>query len=146
MEPLNSRINEIALAVAISAIVFLGGCSPMSKTYYDAAAGMNGSFEVTKSGLPVNWLLFTPETVENSDFDLIIDSSEYKDGKQSLKFLVRKCDAQGEWYSPGFCKEYEAVPGESYVISFWVKNNGCEFFIKIGGVSAFNGSVMSLVI
>lgn len=143
MITVKSRINEIVLA-AVLAIVFVG-CSRMSKTFYDPAAGMNGSFEVTQSGLPVNWLLFTPETVENSDFDLTIDTTQFKDGKQSLKFLVRKCEDHGEWNSPGFCKEYEAVPGESYKISFWVKNSESEFFAKIGGVSAFDGEYETIV-
>jgi len=145
MKTLNTRINEIVLVVTISAIVFLGGCSPMSEIIRDETAGMNGSFEVTKSGLPVNWILYTPKTVENSDFDLIVDSSEYKEGKQSLKFIVRKCIARGEWNSPGFCREYEAIPGDSYVISFWVKNEESEFLIKIGGVSAFDGKYETIV-
>ncbi|MBU4486293.1 MAG: carbohydrate binding domain-containing protein [Candidatus Delongbacteria bacterium] len=135
----------IVLISAVTVIVFLSGCKPMSETVYDETAGLNGSFEVTKSGLPVNWLIYTPKTVDNSDFDLILDMSEYKDGKQSLKFQVRGCTAGGGWNSPGFCKEYEAVPGASYVISFWVKNNESEFFVRVGGVSAFDGKYEKIV-
>lgn len=135
----------IVTKMTMLAIAMLFGCAPMSEVIRDEAAGMNGSFEITKSGLPVNWLLYTPKIVKNSDFDLIIDSSEYKDGIQSLKFLVREYAARGEWNSPRFCKEYEAVPGESYVISLWLKNNESEFYIKIGGVSAFDGKYETIV-
>ena len=86
MKTLNFKINEIVIALTISAIVFLCGCGQMSVIIRDDTAGINGSFEVTKSGLPVNWLLFTPKTIENSDFNIILYSTEHKDGKLSLKF------------------------------------------------------------
>ena len=145
MKKLNQAIHLAGFTAAILSLIIVGGCSPMSKTYYDATAGINGSFEVTKSGLPVNWLLYTTETVKNADFDLIIDTSEFKEGKQSLKLLVRECSATGGWHSPGFCKEYKAVPGDSYVVSFWVKNSRSKFFIQIGGVSAFDGKYETIV-
>lgn len=145
METPNPIIKRTVFVILICLSILFTGCKPMSETIYDKSAGLNGSFEVTQSGLPVNWLVFTPETVENSDFDLIIDTSEYKEGKQSLKFLVRECSAGGEWNSPGFCKEYEVSPGASYVVSFWVKNTGSNYFVKIGGVSAFDGSYETIV-
>jgi hypothetical protein len=117
----------------------------MSKQIRDKTAGMNGSFEISKSGLPVNWLVYTPETVPEGDFDIITDTTEYKDGKQSLKFLVRECSSVGGWWSPGFCNEYRALPGEIYRISFWIKNQGSEFLIKIGGISASRGEYDTIV-
>ena len=92
-----------------------GGCAlgaPMSETVVDKAAGMNGSFEVSKSGLPVNWLFYTKKTVPSGDFDILIDTKEFKDGKQSLKFAVRACSETGGRLSPGFCKEFKAKPGD----------------------------------
>lgn len=111
----------------------------MSELLVDKNVGMNGSFEYTKSGLPVNWILYTPFTVPEGDFEIIVDTTEFKDGKQSLKFLVRKCSANGGWHSPGFCNEYPAKSGETYRITFWVKNDGCQFAIGIGGISAGAG-------
>ncbi len=128
-----------------SSIVLLGGCNRFSETIQDKTAGMNGSFEVTESGLPVNWLIYTPETIPTGDYDLIIDTTEYKDGGQSLKFLVRECSSTGGWHSPGLCQEYKAIPGETYRVSFWVKNDGSEFVIKIGGVSAHKGQYDTIV-
>jgi len=123
----------------------LGGSTQMSEEIYDKTVGMNGSFEVTESGLPVNWLIYTPETIPTGDYELIIDTTDYKDGKQSLKFLVRECSPNGGWHSPGFCQEYEAIPGELYRVSFWVKNEGSEFCVVIGGVSTFDGNYETIV-
>jgi hypothetical protein len=132
-------IRFIILALSIITTVLLDGCTPFSESITDKSAGMNGSFEHTKNGLPVNWLLYTPKTVGTGDFDIIIDTTEFKDGKQSLKFLVRKCSAVGSWHSPGLDQEYDANPGETYNVSFWVKNIGSEFIVHISGVSAFKG-------
>ena len=126
-------------------MVPLCSCSQMSKQIRDKTAGMNGNFEITKSGLPVNWILYTPKTIPTGDYDLIIDTTEYKDGKQSLKFLVRECSPNGGWHSPGFCMQYKAEPGESYQVSFWVKNELSEFVAKIGGVSATKGQYDTIV-
>jgi hypothetical protein len=129
----------------IIAIILLGACSRFSESIRDKTAGINGSFEYTKSGLPVNWLIYTPKTVPTGDFELIIDATEHKEGKQSLKFLVRECSPFGDRLSPGFCQEYKAIPGESYKVSFWVKNDGCEFSVIIGGVSASEGQYDTVV-
>ena len=140
------RICITVLIIITIAVVLPHGCGmKMSEVVRDNTAGINGSFEVVKSGLPVNWLIYSPATIPSGDYDLVIDTTEYKDGKQSLKFLVRNCSATGGWYSPGICNEYEAVPGETYNISFWIMNDGCEFFIRIGGVSAFDGQYETIV-
>ncbi|OFX91936.1 MAG: hypothetical protein A2X05_03625 [Bacteroidetes bacterium GWE2_41_25] len=117
----------------------------MSEYITDENAGKNGSFEITKSGLPVNWILYTPKTIPTGDYDLIIDTTEYKDGKQSLKLLVRECSPDGGWHSPGFCMQYKAEPEESYHVSFWVKNELSEFIARIGGVSATKGRYDTIV-
>jgi len=145
MKTLISRIRNLSLILIIGATVPLCSCSQMSKQVRDKTAGMNGSFEVTKSGLPVNWLVYTPKTVPKGDFDIIIDTIEYKEGKKSLKFLVRECSSVGGWYSPGFCNEYKANPGEIFRISFWIKNHESEFLIKIGGVSVSKGAYDTIV-
>ncbi len=145
MKTLAFRNIQILLLISVMACVLQCGCSRMSQTIRDETAGMNGSFEIVKSGLPVNWLIYTPKTVPNADFDLIIDTTEFKDGRQSLHFSVRECLPDGGWYSPGFCKEFTAIPGESYKLSFWVKNNGCKFFARIGGVSAHGGKYRTVV-
>jgi len=138
-----SKISAVRLMLV--GLILLSGCTRMSEEIRDKTAGMNGSFEIAKSGLPVNWLVFTPKTVPTGDFDIIIDTTEYKDGEQSLQFLVQECSTAGEWHSPGFCNEYEANPGEIFSISFWIKNNGTDYQIRIGGVSATAGKYDTIV-
>jgi hypothetical protein len=120
-------IRRLNLMLGILTIILLVGCahgvsSRMSEYISGNTVGRNGSFEITKSGLPVNWILYTPKTIPTEDYDLIIDTTEYKDGRQSLKFPVIECSPNGGWHSPGFCMQYKAEPGESYLVSFWVKN------------------------
>lgn len=139
---MKKRINRIILiSICFQLIIFLNSCKEMSEHIEDDKAGINGSFEIVKSGLPVNWLLYSPKTVPNSDFDLIVDMNEAHSGKQSLMFLVRECQSTGGWHSPGFGGEWDANPGESYRISLWVKNTGTDYNIKIGSVTGFGGEL-----
>jgi len=69
----------------------------------------------------------------------MFDTVEFKEGKQSLKFLVHECSAEGGWLSPGITQEYPVNSGGSYRTSFWIKNEGCEYVVSVGGVDAFTG-------
>ena len=112
------------------------GCAKMSESIVDESAGLNGGFEQTRSGLPVNWLVYSPSTIPTGSYELIFDRAEFKEGEQSLRFLVHECSAAGGWHSPGIAREYPAMPGESYLISFWIKNEGCDYLVTAGGVAA----------
>jgi len=124
----------------------------MSET---VTTGYNGSFEVTKSGLPVSWSFYTPRTVPKGDFDIVMDKTDFKEGEQSLKFVVRKCEPTGGRLSPGFFNEFhtnlsppgpfDTLPGETYKISFWAKNAGSEFVFKARGVSAKEGDKGAII-
>lgn len=118
---------------------------PMSILIEDNTKGMNGDFEHTRDGMPVNWQLYTAQTVPAGDFDILADSSDYKEGKRSLKLVVRECDTTGGWHSPGMAKQIKAKPGEVYHISFWVKNQGTTFRVNIAGVSATKGQAETIV-
>ena len=75
---------------------------------------MNGGFEIVKESLPVNWYFYSPETVPEGDFDIIVDAANFKEGKKSVKFLVRKCTSVGGRYSPGLFNNFNAKPDETY--------------------------------
>lgn len=137
--------NSVVTALAVIAGGLLCGCNQMSESVLDESAGMNGGFEITRSGLPVNWVVYTPKVLPTGDYDLIIDTVEYRAGKQSLKFVVRQCSPDGGWHSPGFSSEYAATPGTIYTVGFWVKNDGAEFRAKIGGVTATQGRYDTIV-
>ena len=140
-----SRTARFVTLVALFTSNVLCGCNKFSESILDESAGMNGGFEITESGLPVNWFVYTPETIPTGEYDLIIDTVEYWSGQQSLKFVVRECSPRGGWHSPGFCQQYEATPGMTYTVGFWVKNDGAEFLAKIGGVSPSEGQYETIV-
>lgn len=140
-----SRSRRIPFIAIITFVALLSSCIKMNTIIRDDSTGLNGSFEIVKSGFPVNWLLYTPQTVPNSDFEIIIDTTQFHEGGQSLKFLVRECAATGGWLSPGFTNEYYSIPGQTYTVRFWVKNSGSKFSARIGGVSAFEGDYQDIV-
>jgi hypothetical protein len=115
------------------------GCQPLSEQVKDRSVGRNGGFEHTRDGLPVNWLVYTPSTVPTGDFDIILDRTDFKEGTQSLKFLVRECSPTGGWHSPGIGKEYPATPGATYRISFWIKSEESDWTVGFGGVAPKTG-------
>jgi hypothetical protein len=110
----------------------LSACHNMSEFVQDKQAGFNGSFEFTKFGVPANWYIYSPSTIPAGDYDLLIDTEAKIDGSQSLKFDVRQCSSDGGWHSPGIFKTIPARTGSRFKVSFWLKNNGCEFNVSIG--------------
>ena len=128
---MTKQVRGIFRACAVLAIITLLGCGPLSEQVKDKSAGMNGGFEQTESGLPVNWIVYTPETIPTGDYDLLFDQADFKEGTQSLKFLVREVGSTGGWHSPGITKQYPVTPGASYRISFWIKSQGSDWFVLI---------------
>lgn len=130
-------------------MLILVGCNQYSEKQTDTSAGLNGGFEISKNNLPVNWLMYTPNTVPNADFKIVLDKNIYKEGKQSLRFDVNKCSSFGGWKSPGFTNEFFEIgkyEGKGrYKLSFWIKNEGTEFKISAGGISAMKGNMITLI-
>lgn len=130
-------IGGSGLVEAMMLIVLLGSCVRMSESFKDQSAGINGGFEKVKDNLPVNWLVYTQNTVQQGDFDLVFDQVNPKEGKQSLHFVVRSCTSLGGWRSPGMTQEFPVKAGEEYQVSFWIKNKDTEFSVNITAVDAF---------
>ena len=129
-------IGGSGLVEAMMLIVLLGSCVRMSESFNDQRAGINGGFEKVKDNLPVNWLVYTQNTVQQGDFDLMFDQVNPKEGKQSLHFVVRSCTSLGGWRSPGMTQEFPVKAGEEYQVSFWIKNKDTEFSVNITAVDA----------
>lgn len=130
-------------------VLILSGCNQMSEKETDSSAGLNGGFEISKNGLPVNWLMYTNNTVPEADFTIELDKDVFIEGKQSLKFDVKKCSTTGGSHSPGFINEFLDIgkyQGEGiYKLSFWIKNHGTTFRVTAGGVSAMEGEIKTLI-
>lgn len=125
---MNFKLSGFSVCI----LLILSGCSPGSQMVQDDNRKMNGGFEIVKENLPVNWYFYSPETVAEGDFDIIVDTVHFKEGKQSLKFLVRKCSSIGGRLSPGFFGSFITQPDETYTISFWMMNKGCNVLIRVG--------------
>ena len=126
-------------------IILLIGCNQMSEIQVDPSVDLNGGFEVAKRGIPVNWLMYTPNTVPNGKFEIILDKEEFKEGKQSLKFEVEECVSKGGWFSPGFTNQFDVEKESVQNLSFWIKNQGAEFRIMAGGVAPMTGDMKTLI-
>lgn len=130
----------ISLAASITWVIFA-----KSQTTSRPPAAVNGSFEITKAGLPGNWIFYKPRKSSQSDYEIELDPHDPVDGNQSLKFNVRKCSGKPGRFSPGFTQEFKAAPGETWTVSFWAKNKGCKFSARAGAVRAFDGSCTPFV-
>ncbi len=141
--------SKIQLTCVIGLTIILNACNQMSEHIRDNSAGLNGGFEVSKNGLPVNWLMYTSNTVPNADFEIILDKNDFKEGEQSLRFDVKDCEEIGGWHSPGFTNEFFEVGkynGKArYKLSFWIKNDGSKFIITAGGVESKGGDMRTLI-
>lgn len=121
-------------------LIFLfSGCFQMSEIEGDPSAGLNGGFEVSSNGLPVNWFMYTPKTVPRSDFKIVLDNNNFKEGSQSLKFEIKNCRATGGWLSPGFTKEFLGQGYGKFKVSFWIMNDTSEFIMTFSGVTTKSG-------
>jgi len=130
-----------AFLVGLAVTVIVSGCRRVSESVEDSSAGINGGFEIVSNGLPVNWIMYTPNTVPDAVFQIAFDKEVFKEGKQSLRFDVKRCaERGGGWHSPGFTNEFfeggKGGFGEGrYRISFWVRNSGSTYCIAAGGVA-----------
>lgn len=131
-------IGGSGLVEAMMLIVLLSSCVRMSELVTDKSAGINGGFEKVKNNLPVNWLVYTQNTVQQADFDVVFDQVNPKEGNQSLHFVVRRCSNLGGWRSPGIAQEFPVKAGEEYQVSFWIKNKDSDFLIDLTAVDAFH--------
>ena len=136
-------------ALILGFVLILAGCYQASEKETNSSVGLNGGFEVFKNGLPVNWIIYSPKTVSEADFEIVLDNEVYKEGKQSLRFDVVECSSNGGRFSPGFTNEFfesGKFKGEdSYKLSFWVKNEGSTFKISAGDVSDMKGNMTTLI-
>lgn len=140
---------ESKFPLIIGLFLILSACQQMSEKETDKSAGLNGGFEISKNDLPVNWLMYSPNTVPNADFEIALDKNIFKEGKQSLRFDVKKCSSNGGWFSPGFTNEFfdtGKLEGECiYKLSFWIKNKGTKFRVNAGSVAPMEGEMTVLI-
>jgi hypothetical protein len=143
------NVPKFKYAIILSLFLLVSACQQMSEKETDKSAGLNGGFEISQNNLPVNWLMYSPNTVPNAEFEIVLDKTIFKEGKQSLRFDVKNCSSTGGWHSPGFTNEFTEsgqFEGEgTYKLSFWIKNNGSKYRINAGGVTPMEGDMRKLI-
>ena len=102
----------------------------MSIRHKSESAGFNGSFEIVKSGLPVNWYFHYPP-IKNGDIAISLDTKDAIEGNQSLKVTTHKIESRPGWRRPGLFQVLSAESNRSYKVSFWLKNHGCKVSLLI---------------
>lgn len=85
-----------------------------------SAAGLNGSFETTDSGYPVNWA-FGPNPESGDIFQVSVDPTKAQEGNQSLKLTTNQGDRTVGCRS----RKIPIQSGKTYKISFSMQNSGC---------------------
>ncbi|NUN68627.1 MAG: hypothetical protein HUU02_02840 [Bacteroidetes bacterium] len=138
------HLRTIIAAVIILPALFTS-CGPFSETRTDRSAALNGGFEVSSDGLPVNWSFYSPATLPGSDFTVQTDSTGPFEGTYSLLFSVKTCSPEGGRLSPGMFRELEAEPNSTYQLQFAVRNDGSRFRAAAGGVTAKSGTLTELI-
>lgn len=117
-------------SVAVLALLLTAGCRQFSITEQDESAGFNGGFEIVRSGLPVNWSFHYPP-ITQGDVDISLDTTDYIEGRQSLKLVVHRVQGTGGWQNPGLFQVPSAEPQHTYRVSMWLKNEGCTVVVFI---------------
>ena len=128
MKTTHARLALGAAIILIAAV--LNGCTRMSIRQKSESAGFNGSFEIVKSGLPVNWYIYYPP-IKNGNAEVSLDTKDAVEGNQSLKVTVHRADSRGGWTTAGLFQVRPAKAKRSYKVSFWMKNQGCKVSVLI---------------
>lgn len=123
-----------ALLTAVMLLIILPSClhtiSPRN-----SAAGLNLGFEHSKNGLPANWILYDPP---QSTYKITLDTVQFAEGKQSLRFDITRAASTGPLTYTGFTNEFIALTkgGGRYTLRFRITNAGTRPEITVSAVKA----------
>ena len=121
-----SRSDRVSTAVILAVTgALLCACESGELIRSDGAAGLNGSFEITEDGIPVNWAFF-PNPEADSTFQIALDSEHAVDGIQSLKVTTKPSEMLAGFRS----RRVQVQPGKDYRLSLSFKNEGCSLKVR----------------
>jgi hypothetical protein len=122
---MRKRHKFALVTMGIIVSLFLVSCQSNELSKPNNEAGLNGSFEITESGYPVNWAFF-PNPESDDIVQIAVDTTKAQEGKQSLKLATNQSEK-----TVGFRSRRVAVqPGKTYTISFAVQNDGCALKVR----------------
>lgn len=108
---------------AAIALLLISACIVPGIGEIDSSVDKNGSFEVVRSGMPVNWIM-DRYAIRDGEVEFSLDKTEVVDGRHSLKLVVHSVDER-RWEAPWFFRTGPAEPGATYEVSFWLKSTAC---------------------
>jgi hypothetical protein len=115
----------VLIAIGILVSLLLISCKSNELSKINDEAGLNGGFETTDSGYPVNWAFFPhPET--DDIFQISVDTTKAQEGKYSLKLVSNQSEKTVGFRS----RRISVEPGKTYNISFAIQNDGCNLRVR----------------
>jgi hypothetical protein len=115
----------VLVGICLLIIPLMISCTSYVLLKRESTVGLNGSFEITDSGYPVNWELFpNPET--NSALQVLVDTTYVVEGNQSIKLVAREIDNIVGIRS----QQVHAQSGKTYRVSLSVKLSGCSVWVR----------------
>lgn len=125
-----SMPRMLSWSVALLAILSSSSCVVPGTGPHDKKVGYNGDFEIVESDLPVNWTI-SRYPIEEGDAEALVDTTDAVSGTRSLKIVVHEFVGSERW-KPFLFQVREAEAGQTYAVSFWLKNQGCKVLLEIG--------------
>ncbi len=107
----------VAMVIFVSLLLISCQSNELSKP--DSEAGLNGSFETSDSGYPVNWAFF-PNPESDDIFQISVDTTKAQEGEQSLKLVTNQSEKTVGFRS----RRVPVQPGKTYKISFAIQKDG----------------------
>ena len=117
------KLIPVALGLMVSFLLI--SCQGNELFKLNEEVGLNGSFETTDAGYPVNWAFF-PNPESGDLFSVSVDQAKAQQGEQSVKLTAD----QGETIVGLRSRRIPVEPGKTYQISFAVQNDGCELQVR----------------
>jgi len=122
---MKKTIAVFALSALAFATMMLVSCQSNELVKFERSAGLNGGFELTNDGYPVNWAFApNPESIES--FQVSVDTARSVEGSNSLRLISTQDDRTKAFRS-------QSVPvdsGRVYRIGFSVINEGCSLQVN----------------
>lgn len=112
--------GTVARAALLLAL-FAFGCDTISVRERDDTAGLNGGFEITRNGLPVNWYFYRAP-LEDGSAQVRVETADRVEGMRSLRLDVQSVDTAARARLTGFFQVVPAQAGRTYLVSLWLKN------------------------
>jgi hypothetical protein len=137
---MKSKRHTISCASILTIALAALSCQPMSHTEHNPKAGFNGGFEHVKNNAPANWQVYPSD--RDNVFTLRADTTDFKEGRQSLHIEVEKSSGKAGRFAPGIATEVALEKGKTYHMSYWIKTTVQGLRVSLTAISPKSGSAL----